>query len=134
MRKRDELSDPSSCLNRAQEGEWCFVLLGRDESACDAVREWIASRIRRGKNRPGDPKLIEAQAWIAAVEEERRLRQQLRPGLYRVAEGGFAGALVRCHFVNSLANADCRFAEDFGPHGKGEIIALDPLKLAWVGE
>ena len=30
MRKRDEMADPKSCLNRALDGEQLFVLLGRD--------------------------------------------------------------------------------------------------------
>lgn len=33
MRKKDELSDPNSCLSRAADDEWTFVLLGRDPAA-----------------------------------------------------------------------------------------------------
>jgi hypothetical protein len=30
MKKFDELTDPKSCMSRAREDEWTFVLLGRD--------------------------------------------------------------------------------------------------------
>lgn len=70
MRKRDELTDPTSYLSRAHEDEWCFVLLGRDRAAPAAIRAWIAERLRLGKNQPGDSQIIEARQWIAAVEEE----------------------------------------------------------------
>lgn len=37
MRKRDELTDPNSCMNKASDDEWTFVLLGRDAAAPGAV-------------------------------------------------------------------------------------------------
>lgn len=52
MRKRDELTDPNSCINRAREDEWTFVLLGRDKAAPVAVRAWVEERIRLGKEHP----------------------------------------------------------------------------------
>lgn len=74
MRKRDELSDPNSCMNRARDDEWTFVLLGRDVAATRAVKAWIAARIAAGKNRPDDPQIQEARQWVAAV-----LAEQGRP-------------------------------------------------------
>lgn len=47
----------------------------------------------------------------------------------RVTTGEFRGALVVVHFVNPLGNYDCRFAEDFGPHRKGEIVVLHPSQV-----
>lgn len=70
MRKRDELSDPRSCLNRATENEWCFVLLGRDRAAPAAVLAWIDERVRLGKNKLNDPQIREAQEWVRAVLAE----------------------------------------------------------------
>jgi hypothetical protein len=70
MRKRDELADPGSCLNKAREDEWLFVLLGRDPAAPAAVHAWIAERVRLGLNGPDDPKIREAGRWIAAAEGE----------------------------------------------------------------
>lgn len=67
MRKRDELSDPKSCLNRAFDTEWVFVLLGRDVAATVAVRAWIKERIRLGKNRPDDLQVRDAEQWIESV-------------------------------------------------------------------
>lgn len=71
MRKRDELSDPNSCMNRARDDEWTFVLLGRDVAACTAVAAWIAERIRLGKNKPDDPQIAEARMWIARNDHRR---------------------------------------------------------------
>lgn len=67
MRRRDELSDPASCLNRAKDDEWTFVLLGRDAAAPAAVRAWIEERVRLGKNCRTDAQIAEAEGWIAAV-------------------------------------------------------------------
>jgi hypothetical protein len=70
MRKRDELTDPRSCLNRARADELLFILLGRDRAAPVAVRAWIEERIRSGKNTRADAQIVEAEAWIAAVLAE----------------------------------------------------------------
>jgi hypothetical protein len=67
MRKRDELTDPTSCLNRARADEYLFVLLGRDRAAPVAVRAWIEERIRSGKNARADAQIVEAEKWIEAV-------------------------------------------------------------------
>lgn len=40
MRKKDELSNPSSCLNRAADDEPIFVLRANDPSAPTAVAAW----------------------------------------------------------------------------------------------
>jgi hypothetical protein len=83
MRKRDELADPRSCLNRAGPDEWLFVLLGRDPAAPAAVRAWIEARVRLGKNRPDDLQIIEARMWAESVE-----RQQVAPAAGKLfAEG-----------------------------------------------
>jgi hypothetical protein len=60
VRKRDELSDSGSCLNKARDDEWVFTLLGRDEAAPAGIRGWAAERIRLGLNKPGDPKIVDA--------------------------------------------------------------------------
>ena len=71
MRKREVLSDPSSCLNRARDDEMIFVLLARDESSIDAVRAWIESRIKRGKNIREDAEIVSAEQWIEMVQTEK---------------------------------------------------------------
>jgi hypothetical protein len=68
MMKCHEIADRNSCLSRARDDEWIFVLLGRDVAAPAAVRAWIAERIRLGKNRPDDVQIREAQQWIDLVE------------------------------------------------------------------
>ena len=70
MKKRDELTNPNSCMSRARDDEWTFVLLGRDLAAPAAVRAWIEERIRLGKNTSTDQQIAEAEAWCAAVEQQ----------------------------------------------------------------
>lgn len=71
MRKRDELTNPAGCMVRARDDEMTFVLLGRDAAAPAAIRAWIAERIRMGKNRPGDPQVLEAEQCARTMEAER---------------------------------------------------------------
>lgn len=71
MRKRDELTNPAGCMFRAKDDEMTFVLLGRDEAAPDTIRDWIARRIKLGKNRPDDPQIAEALACAEVMESER---------------------------------------------------------------
>jgi len=61
MIKRDELTNPSSCLNRARDDEMVFVLLGRDPAAAEAIDAWVAARLRLGKNKWNDPQILEAK-------------------------------------------------------------------------
>ena len=72
MMKRNELSSPQSCLNRAKDGEILFVLLARDVAAPSAIREWVASRLRLGKNNLPDPQIQEALACARAMELQRK--------------------------------------------------------------
>lgn len=76
MRKRNELTDPASCLNKAKDNEWLFVLLGRDVAAPYAVRAWIEERIRSGKNTRDDAQIREAEQWINAVCREQTPKEQ----------------------------------------------------------
>lgn len=70
MRKREELTNPNSCMSRAGDDEMTFVLLGRDRAAPEAVRAWINERIAIGKNKRDDPQIVEAEKWIATVVAE----------------------------------------------------------------
>ena len=76
MRKRDELTDPRSCMSRARDDEMTFVLLGRDVAATVAVRAWIEERIRLGKNQRADAQIVEAEEWIRTVLVEQIMRRQ----------------------------------------------------------
>lgn len=70
MRKRDELTDPTSCMSRARDDEMTFVLLGRDRAAPAAVRAWIEERVRLGKNTRADAQILDAEEWIRTVQAE----------------------------------------------------------------
>ncbi len=70
MLKRDELSDPTSCLSKAKDDEMLFVLLGRDKAAPLAIRVWVNERIRLGKNQYDDPQIQEALACARRMESK----------------------------------------------------------------
>ena len=78
MLKRHELTDPNSCMSRARDGEMVFVLLERDDSAPGAIRWWVGDRIRRGKNKPGDPQMVEAEECARRMEAQRAEQQAAR--------------------------------------------------------
>ena len=73
MRKRDELTNPNGCMFRARDDEMTFVLLARDEDAPGTIRDWIARRIKSGKNKPGDPQMLEAERCAQIMENERQV-------------------------------------------------------------
>ncbi len=60
MKKRDEITNPLSCLNKARDHEMLFVLLARDAAAPATVRFWIAERIRLRLNTEGEAQIQEA--------------------------------------------------------------------------
>lgn len=70
MRKREEINDQSSCLNKAEPHEMLFVLLGRDPAAANTIRHWVCRRIEMGKNHADDPKMREALACADVIDEE----------------------------------------------------------------
>lgn len=67
MLKKDELSNPQSCLNLSRDNEMVFVLTGRDPAAPLAIRCWIDERIRIGKNKRDDAQLVEARNCAALM-------------------------------------------------------------------
>jgi hypothetical protein len=71
MRKKDEILNPNSCLNRAQVDELIFVLLERDEAAPIAIQAWIEARIRLGKNAPDDAQIKEARELLVKMADRR---------------------------------------------------------------
>lgn len=85
MRKRDELTDPLSCMSRAKPNELTFVLLGRDVCAPDTIRHWCRSRCRAGKNVWGDAQIREAMECARNMELE--MAASVVPGRQAGAEG-----------------------------------------------
>ena len=70
MRKRDELTNPASCMSRAQPDEMTFVLLGRDPAAPASIRAWVERRIRLGTNAPDDDQVRDALECARTMEAE----------------------------------------------------------------
>lgn len=70
MRKKQELSNPNSCLNKAKDEEMVFVMLGRDEAAPAAIRAWCRKRVKLGKNNPDDLQILEAEECAFKMEVE----------------------------------------------------------------
>jgi len=71
MRKRDELADPKSCLNKAKDDELIFVFLERDKALPNTLRAWVAERIKLGLNEPGDAQLTSALRDAVLIERAR---------------------------------------------------------------
>lgn len=71
MRKKDEISDPNSCLNTAKTYDWIFVLIEKDIAAPATIRFWVQERIRLGKNQPNDDQLKSALRVATNMEIER---------------------------------------------------------------
>lgn len=69
MRKREELTNPDSCISRANPDEMTFVLLARDVCAPAVIGFWVQERIRLGKNQWSDPQITEALSCARAMEE-----------------------------------------------------------------
>ncbi len=69
MLKREEIEQPDSCLNKAEDDERIFVLLARDKAAPVAIRAWCDERIRLGKNKASDPQIEEARDCAARMEK-----------------------------------------------------------------
>lgn len=72
MRKRDELTDPNSCMSKAKDDEPTFVLLGRDAAAPVTIRMWCEARVLTGKNTWDDPQILEALAMADEMTEYRK--------------------------------------------------------------
>jgi hypothetical protein len=72
MRKKDEITQPNTCLQTAHPEEMIFVLLGRDTAAPVAIRAWVAERIRLGKNVETDPQIVDALERARTMETEGR--------------------------------------------------------------
>jgi hypothetical protein len=67
--KQTELTDSTSCFNRALNHEMIFVLLARDKAAPHAIREWCKERVRLGKNKPDDVQITEALRCAETMEK-----------------------------------------------------------------
>lgn len=65
MIKREELSNPQSCLNKAGEEEPVFVLRGGDLLAPGIVRQWVVEAYKHGLP---IHKVEEAMALAEAME------------------------------------------------------------------
>lgn len=72
MRKKDELSQPRTCMQSAHPNEMVFVLLSRDPAAPVAIRAWVAERLRINENKETDPKIVEALKCAKTMEIEGR--------------------------------------------------------------
>lgn len=71
MKKSEELTNPNSCMSRAADGEMTFVLLAHDVAAPDTIRDWVARRIKLGKNQRGDAQISEAFDCAREMEHQR---------------------------------------------------------------
>lgn len=76
MKTRDELLNPTSCLNRSQADEPIFVLCARDAVAAHVVEYWASAYILHKQDHATDGQLTAKQH--AKVEEARQLAKEMR--------------------------------------------------------
>ena len=100
MRKKDELSNPVSCMSRAEPDEMTFVLLGRDSAAPYAIRMWVRERVRSGKNKVHDPQIVEALACADTMERERMRANRVAVPIHVATEPtcGHCGEIRSRHY------------------------------------
>ena len=82
MLKKDETTNPQSCLSRSKDDEMIFVLTARDKCAPAAIRFWASQRIITGKNVNSDPQIQEA--WHCADEMERQYLALENPNVFSI--------------------------------------------------
>ena len=69
MKKKDEVANPKSCLNKAGVDEPLFVIRAKDPEAPDTVRTWANNARTRGTH---EPEKIDAAFALAAEMAEWR--------------------------------------------------------------
>ncbi len=82
MKKSDEVSKPDSCLNKAHDCEFLFVLLSRDPAAPIAIWAWINERVRLGLNSQNDPKIVEAYTCATRMRIQYERQEALKGGTH----------------------------------------------------
>jgi len=70
MKKRDEIEQPGSCLNKAAEDEPLFVLRAKDPHAPGAVEHWASNAQQTGLHEPA--KIAEARAIAEGMRDWHR--------------------------------------------------------------
>lgn len=70
MIKREELTNPNSCMSKAKDNEMTFVLLSRDIAAPQTIRFWVSERIKYEKNKSDDAQIIEALKCAEEMEKQ----------------------------------------------------------------
>ena len=74
MIKREEIREPTSCLNRAEDDEPLFVLRAKDICGAETVMFWCSLRLSAGKNQDGDDQIVDALRIVKAMTEWRHTR------------------------------------------------------------
>jgi hypothetical protein len=144
MRKRDELSDPNSCLNKAADDEFLFVLLARDEDAPETIRFWARRRVARGKRPADHPQIVEALASADRIEAE-QLRSPHHDGPLDLVDWrvcNWLASVLRdpfaCRAAAAFLGAGSRLGPLFGRwgaagHRKEALAVADALDGAALG-
>lgn len=70
MRKIQEIENPESCLNRAEDDEPLFVIRAKDKVSASVVRSWAEWASLSGAHEP--EKIQEARAIAEDMENWRR--------------------------------------------------------------
>jgi hypothetical protein len=72
MIKKEELTNPTSCINKAFDDEPIFVLRAKDPVAIQTIYYWMHQRICTGSEKYNDPKMKEAEQLAQLMHQWRR--------------------------------------------------------------
>lgn len=77
VKKKDELTNPNSCMSKAHDDEMTFVLLARDPAAPAAIQGWIYRRVEMGLNDMADQKIKEAkECRLEMLKYQERIKME----------------------------------------------------------
>lgn len=132
MLKRDELSDPTSCINTALDDEFVFVLKGRDPASPGAIRHWADARVNLGKNRETDAQIVDARAMATRMDVTRSVIRDRVDAERLVERSRKAKAFIADLEAVCVQHGLSLSHED--THGAFVVKNLDEVNLAWLRE
>lgn len=118
MIKKHEIAAKGSCLNRAEDDEMIFVLLGRDKAAPFAIQEWARQRILLGKNKTDDTQIKEAYECAEIMRDQQREKQdkeRIKQGIIYDRVNKAIEVLKKKRVMHTM---QCEFPEGCSCHAK----------------
>jgi hypothetical protein len=125
MIKREELTNPKSCMSRAKDDEMTFVLLARDEAAPYAIREWAKMRVHLGKNTWEDQQIDEALKCAVIMQHSREAKAEAVPP----SEEAPTAELISIKILGTGRREEFASLLGYKPPEGVEVVSREPLYL-----